>query len=137
MNCADTSAPYLTLSGSSAEAGDDGQVGRGNRFGGLITPYRHMRLEATAGKHPSAHVGKTYHCVAHDIATRLLAETDTREATVTVLSRIGSPVTAPAALHVETTGEVPEHAVSAIASECLADWEGVRDRMIAGVYPLF
>jgi S-adenosylmethionine synthetase len=31
---------YLTVSGTSAEAGDDGQVGRGNRVGGLITPYR-------------------------------------------------------------------------------------------------
>ena len=61
-------SPYLTLTGTSAEAGDDGQVGRGNRFGGLITPYRPMSLEAAAGKNPAAHVGKTYHAVAADIA---------------------------------------------------------------------
>lgn len=137
VNCADAGAPYLTLSGTSAEAGDDGQVGRGNRFGGLITPYRRMSMEATAGKHPTAHVGKTYHCVAHDIATRVLAETAAREVTVTILSRIGSTITEPEALHIETCGEVSSDAARAIASECLADWVGVRDRLIAGAYPLF
>ena len=29
---------YLTVTGTSAEGGDDGQVGRGNRINGLITP---------------------------------------------------------------------------------------------------
>jgi S-adenosylmethionine synthetase len=137
VNCADALAPYLTLSGTSAEAGDDGQVGRGNRFGGLITPYRHMSLEATAGKHPAAHVGKTYHCIAFDIATRLLAETRAREATVVLLSRIGSPVTEPQAVHVETVGTVSEATVALVASECLAEWAGVRDRLVAGAYELF
>ena len=41
---------YLTVTGTSAEAGDDGQVGRGNRVNGLITPGRPMSLEAAAGK---------------------------------------------------------------------------------------
>lgn len=36
---------YLTVTGTSAECGDDGQVGRGNRANGLITPYRPMTLE--------------------------------------------------------------------------------------------
>lgn len=31
---------FLTVTGTSAEAGDDGQVGRGNRVNGLITPGR-------------------------------------------------------------------------------------------------
>jgi len=41
---------YITVTGTSAEQGDDGQVGRGNRVNGLITPYRPMTLEAAAGK---------------------------------------------------------------------------------------
>jgi len=40
---------YLTLTGTSAESGDDGNTGRGNRANGLITPNRQMSLEATAG----------------------------------------------------------------------------------------
>jgi S-adenosylmethionine synthetase len=35
---------YLTVTGTSAEGGDDGQVGRGNRVNGLITPSRPMSL---------------------------------------------------------------------------------------------
>jgi S-adenosylmethionine synthetase len=55
VNAADdppTGSVYLTVTGTSAEAGDDGQVGRGNRVNGLITPGRPMSLEAAAGKRP-------------------------------------------------------------------------------------
>jgi S-adenosylmethionine synthetase len=62
---------YLTVTGTSADAGDDGQVGRGNRPNGLITPYRPMTLEAAAGKNPTTHVGKIYNIAAWDIAKRL------------------------------------------------------------------
>ncbi len=129
--------PYLTMSGTSAEAGDDGQVGRGNRFGGLITPYRPMSLEAAAGKNPAAHVGKTYHAVAFDIVNRLRAETPVREATVRMLSSIGSPVTEPQATHVEVVGDVEETVAATIVRDSLDDWDGVQDRLIAGVYELF
>jgi S-adenosylmethionine synthetase len=43
---------YLTVTGTSAEAGDDGQFGRGNRVNGLITPGRPMSLEAAAEPFP-------------------------------------------------------------------------------------
>jgi S-adenosylmethionine synthetase len=130
-------SPYLTLSGTSAEAGDDGQVGRGNRFGGLITPYRPMSLEAAAGKNPAAHVGKTYHAVAYDISRRLIDETEVAETTVRLLSSIGSPVTEPQAAHVEVVGNPDEVTVAAVVKECFADWDGVRDRLVDGYYELF
>jgi len=129
--------PYLTLTGTSAEAGDDGQVGRGNRFGGLITPYRPMSLEATAGKNPAAHVGKTYHAVGADIARRLRDELGVPETTIRLLSAIGRPVTDPEAVHVELVGDADEAAVAGIVKECFADWRGVRDRLIAGAYELY
>ncbi len=130
-------SPYLVISGSSAEWADDGQVGRGNRFGGLITPYRPMSLEAAAGKNPAAHVGKTYHAVAFDAASRILAETPAQEVTVRMLSSIGSPVTQPQTAHVEIVGEVDDEPIAAIMRECLDDWDGVRDRLIAGAYELY
>jgi S-adenosylmethionine synthetase len=52
------STVYLTVTGTSAEAGDDGEVGRGNRVNDLITPYRPISLEAAAGKNPVTHVGQ-------------------------------------------------------------------------------
>jgi S-adenosylmethionine synthetase len=130
-------SPYLTLTGTSAEAGDDGQVGRGNRFGGLITPYRPMSLEAAAGKNPAAHVGKTYHAAAADIAHRLAEETDISESTIRMLSSIGRSVTNPEAVHIEVVGDVDQDQLRSIVNECLADWRGVRDRLIAGYYPLY
>jgi S-adenosylmethionine synthetase len=130
-------SPYLTLTGTSAEAGDDGQVGRGNRFGGLITPYRPMSLEATAGKNPSAHVGKTYHAVGYDIARRLQTEIAIEESTIRLLSSIGRSVTNPEAVHIEAVGEVDNAQVERIVAECLIDWRGVRDRLIDGYYQLY
>ena len=49
---------YLSLLGTSAEAGDSGEVGRGNRVCGVISLRRPASAEAAAGKNPMAHVGK-------------------------------------------------------------------------------
>ncbi|MFO7699279.1 MAG: methionine adenosyltransferase [Acidimicrobiia bacterium] len=128
---------YLTLTGTSAEAGDDGQVGRGNRFGGLITPYRPMSLEAAAGKNPASHVGKTYHAIGSDISDRLISETSIEEVTIRLLSSIGHLVTEPQAVHVEVSGSAADDAVTEIVHDCFADWSGVTDRLIDGAYELF
>jgi len=87
---------YITVTGTSAEAGDDGQVGRGNRPNGLITPYRPMTLEAAAGKNPVSHVGKIYSAVANLIANRVVKEVEGIEETyVYLVSQIGKPITEP------------------------------------------
>jgi len=87
---------YITVTGSSAECGDDGQVGRGNRANGLITPMRPMSLEAVSGKNPISHVGKLYNVAARDIAERLVNEVEeVEEAHVFLVSQIGKPITEP------------------------------------------
>jgi S-adenosylmethionine synthetase len=93
---------YLTVTGTSAEAGDDGQVGRGNRVNGLITPYRPMTLEAAAGKNPVTHVGKLYNVVANLMAQALIEEIDEVTAAYCYLvSQIGQPVTRPQIIDVQ------------------------------------
>ena len=64
----DASGFYLTVTGTSAEMGDDGSVGRGNRANGLITPCRPMSMEATSGKNPINHVGKIYNILCTQMA---------------------------------------------------------------------
>jgi len=87
---------YLTVTGTSAEAGDDGQAGRGNRANGLITPYRPMTIEGAAGKNPVAHVGKLYQIAAGRIAAALVAERNGILAAECYLaSQIGRPVRDP------------------------------------------
>jgi S-adenosylmethionine synthetase len=105
------SAIYLTVTGTSAEAGDDGQAGRGNRANGLITPYRPMTLEAAAGKNPVSHVGKLYQIVARRIAEGLVAEQEgVRSAECYLVSQIGRPVTDPQLvdIRVGTTRGAPQ-----------------------------
>jgi S-adenosylmethionine synthetase len=90
---------YLTVSGTSAEAGDDGEVGRGNRVNGLITPYRPMSLEAVSGKNPISHVGKIYNHFAFDLSKALYDHQFATEAQVYIVSQIGKPINEPQLLH--------------------------------------
>jgi len=87
---------YLTVTGTSAEAGDDGEVGRGNRVSGLITPYRPMTLEAAAGKNPVNHVGKLYNVAAARMAAGVVDRVpDVLDASCVLVSRIGHPIDDP------------------------------------------
>ncbi len=87
---------YLTVTGTSAESGDDGNTGRGNRVTGLITPMRMYSMEATAGKNPTIHTGKIYNALAQIIAQKISEEVKgVEEVYVRILSRIGNPLTEP------------------------------------------
>ncbi len=92
----DESSLHLTVTGMSGEMGDDGQVGRGNRVSGLITPGRAMSLEAAAGKNPVSHVGKLYNVLATLIARDIHAKVEgVEEVSVQLLSSIGEPFDRP------------------------------------------
>lgn len=87
---------YLTVTGTSAEMGDDGATGRGNRCNGLITPNRPMSLEATAGKNPINHTGKIYNLLANRIAAEIVGNVDgIREVRLQILSEIGRRIDDP------------------------------------------
>lgn len=92
---------YLTVSGTSAENGDDGQVGRGNRINGLITPYQPMTLEATSGKNPVSHIGKIYSYFARDLSQRIVENDFSEKAQVFIVSQIGKPINEPQLLHIK------------------------------------
>ncbi len=88
---------YLTVTGTSAENGDDGEVGRGNRANGLITFYRPMSMEALAGKNPVSHIGKLYNVVAQNIAHDIVNSVEgVLEAYCYLLGQIGRPIDNPA-----------------------------------------
>ena len=87
---------YLTVTGTSAEAGDDGEAGRGNRTNGLITPYRPMTMECVAGKNPVNHVGKLYNLAAGLIADDIVRTVDeVTAAECYLVSQIGQPIDRP------------------------------------------
>lgn len=105
VNAADnieTESVYLTVTGTSAEAGDDGEVGRGNRANGLITPCRPMTIEAFAGKNSISHTGRIYPFWSQAIADRLSAEVSGLSAVECMMvSQIGAPITQPQIISVK------------------------------------
>jgi len=106
----DEGSIYLTTTGTSAEQGDDGSVGRGNRANGLITPNRPMSMEATSGKNPVNHIGKIYNLLSTEIAQSVVEDVDgIRQLQVRLLSQIGQPIDQP---HVADTQIVTEDGVA-------------------------
>jgi len=88
---------YLTVLGTSAESGDSGQVGRGNRVNGIISLNRPLCSEAAAGKNPVSHVGKIYNSLTHHIADRIYTEVvKIEEVYIWLLSQIGKSIDQPA-----------------------------------------
>jgi S-adenosylmethionine synthetase len=93
---AETGSVYLTVTGTSAEMGDDGSVGRGNRCNGLITPNRPMSMEATSGKNPINHVGKLYNLLSNQIANDIAENVSgIEDVYIRILSQIGNPIDHP------------------------------------------
>lgn len=87
---------YLSVLGTSAEGGDCGQVGRGNKVNGVIALNRPMGTEAAAGKNPIAHVGKIYTFLTHEIASKIYESTPgLQEVYVWLCSQIGQPIDKP------------------------------------------
>jgi len=97
---------YLTVLGTSAEEGDSGQIGRGNRVNGLISLNRPQCSEAAAGKNPVSHVGKIYNLLTHKIANEVYMQVPRlREVYVWLLSKIGQPIDQPAIAAVQVITE--------------------------------
>ena len=91
----DAMSLYLTVLGTSAESGDDGQAGRGNRVNGLITPFRPMTMESVPGKNAISHVGKLYNIAAGLIAERVARLDGVGEAHCLLVSGIGGALSEP------------------------------------------
>lgn len=124
---------YLTVTGTSAEGGDDGQTGRGNRANGLITPCRPMTLEALAGKNPITHVGKLYNAAASRLATAIIAEVQgIIEAECYLVSQIGTPIDRPRMTYLRVGCH--EGVLSSEAEEAI---RAVAEREIAGIPQLW
>ncbi len=111
VNMADTpDAVYITVTGTSAEMGDDGAAGRGNRCNGLITPNRPISMEGTPGKNPVNHTGKIYNLLANIIASEVVDSVDgIQEVYIKILSEIGRRIDDPKVANAQI---VPKSAVN-------------------------
>jgi S-adenosylmethionine synthetase len=135
---------FLTVTGTSAEMGDDGSVGRGNRCNGLITPNRPMSMEATSGKNPINHIGKMYNLLSTQIAQDCVRKVDgIEEMYVRLLSQIGKPIDQPLVASVQV---LPGSGVKlkdindeiyGIVDHQLANVTSITEKVIAGKLKTF
>jgi S-adenosylmethionine synthetase len=130
---------FLTVTGTSAEMGDDGSVGRGNRCNGLITPNRPMSMEATSGKNPINHIGKMYNLLSTQIAQECVAKVDgIEELYVRLLSQIGKPIDQPLVASIQVLPgsgmklkDINEE-IYGIVNDQLANITSITEKVIAG-----
>jgi S-adenosylmethionine synthetase len=135
---------YLTVTGTSAEMGDDGSVGRGNRCNGLITPNRPMSMEATSGKNPINHVGKLYNLLSNQIAKDIAENVrGIEDVYIRILSQIGHPIDQPL---IASAQVIPQDGANmtaikseseAIIDKWLADITKITDMMVKGELDTF
>jgi len=133
---------YLTVTGTSAEAGDDGETGRGNRSSGLITPYRVMTMEAAAGKNPVTHAGKLYQLMSTDLSRRIVSEfADINAAECLLVSQIGRPVCDPFLADVAVDAHALRPAtrcrIEQLAAEVLGNADALTDDLLHGRRQVF
>jgi S-adenosylmethionine synthetase len=135
---------YLTVTGTSAEQGDDGNTGRGNRVNGLISPMRQYSMEATAGKNPVNHTGKILNALSVLTAREIVKKVPSvEESYVRILSRIGNPIDEPliasAAVVLKDGGEIKSVSgeIESIMNESLVDIRRVTDLILQRKIELF
>lgn len=135
---------FLTVNGTSAEMGDDGSVGRGNRINGLITPHRPMSMEAASGKNPINHIGKIYNLLSTEIAQEACSRVDgITEMYVRLLSQIGKPIDQPLIASVQIIPEAGadftsvSREVEEIVNGKLTDIRSVTEKVIKGELKTF
>jgi len=140
----DHGSVFLTVTGTSAEMGDDGSVGRGNRCNGLITPNRPMSMEATSGKNPINHIGKLYNLLSTRMARQIVKEVpDVEDVYIRILSQIGQPIDQPLVASAQIIPKKGAHFASieseanAIIDEGLANVADITKMIIKGELDTF
>lgn len=135
---------YLTVTGTSAESGDSGQVGRGNGVNGVIPLNRPKGSEAAAGKNPVSHVGKIYNALTDRIAHEVYRNVNgVEEAYVWLLSQIGRSIDDPFIASVQvktdksTTMEEVRSPINEEVNQELEDINTFCDRLSKGKVRLY
>jgi S-adenosylmethionine synthetase len=133
----DNGKVFITVTGTSAEAGDDGEAGRGNRASELITPYRPMTIESVAGKNPVSHVGKLYNLAARRITAAITNQVpQVLDAECVLVSEIGRTISDPRVVDVrlairnDEAGEAVTQQVSEIVRFELDHLADLRDAIL-------
>lgn len=126
---------YLLYTGSCIESGDEGQVSRGNRLGGVISSRRPFSIEGLSGKNPSYHAGKIYSVAALDIANKIWEEQKI-PSEVYIISQIDRFLDDPWTVVINSVEGIDIVKAEKVARDILGDLPSVTQKLIDGKYPL-
>lgn len=131
---------YLTLTGSAIESGDEGVVGRGNRYNGIIPFTRHMSTEACCGKNPVYHVGKIYTAIGSIVSNEIFSLLGL-ETCIYLTSQMGRSISDPWSVYVEVYGEeispTQRQFIEGIVERCLANANETTKKIVRGEINLY
>jgi len=101
-----------------------------------------MTMEAIAGKNPVSHVGKIYNVLAHRAASEISELEGVKEAYVTLVSRIGSPISQPMLRGVQISGDLQitpgmEAEVNSIIDYWLESTDAMVEEFVKGKLRLY
>jgi S-adenosylmethionine synthetase len=126
---------YLRFTGSCIESGDEGQVSRGNRLGGVISSRRPFSVEGLCGKNPSYHAGKIYSVAALDIANKIFEQQNV-PCEVFIISQIDRPLDDPWFVVINATEIIDIEKAEEIVKEILSGLRDVTDNLLENKYLL-
>lgn len=126
---------YLRLTGSCIESGDEGQVSRGNRLGGVISSRRPFSIEGLSGKNPSYHAGKLYSVAAWEIATKI-SNQQRVPCEVFIISQIDRPLDDPWKVVINSVTPLDTSITKNIYEDVLGNLSELTRKLLEGKYPL-
>jgi len=126
---------YLLYTGSCIESGDEGQVGRGNRLGGVISSRRPFSIEGLSGKNPQYHGGKLYSVMAWDLAQKIWQKYQI-PCEVFLVSQSDVPIDQPWSVIINSTESLDKDGVQDLVNQMLSDTGKYTDRILSGDFML-
>ena len=126
---------YMLYTGSCIESGDEAQVGRGNRLGGVISSRRPFSVEGLNGKNPQYHGGKLYSVMAWDLAQKIWKKYHI-PCEVFLVSQSDVPIDEPWSVIINTTQDLDRTEIQEMIDEMLSDIGAYTNRILAGEFML-
>ena len=133
---------YLTLTGTSAESGDDGSIGRGNRSNSLVTPFRPTGAPPS-GKNPISHPGKIYNIFAIEISKKIVKEISQIDGVeVCLMAEMGRMIDQPTLVFLRlktksTLDTKSEEDIQEIIESVISKFSYYRKQLLKGAYRMY
>ncbi len=111
---------YMLGIGTCAECGEEGVVGRGNNFDGIIPVLRAHSMEAPYGKNPRYHSGRVLSYLCNKLSRKIYKELNVKNS-IYVVTKNKDELLPPYLMYIKTSGKVDASKVKEIIKENIID----------------